>query len=254
MKFFFKPRMDMGYCPVKILYIMSSLDALMTRRNLALGTVLQAGTDAPISFRIRKIGAETATSVTVTTATNIVLVGSTTTDTIAFATYTTIGSVVDAINATGRWEAKILDSLRSQASASKLVTGAITAGTDGNGIIVWDARNDTSTNLEIGVALSGYRDFDAPKGLRVELQEISYSVDMGTAAADSLQIYKRSGATEVKIFSALSVDTTVTTINFAAGQGLISGKSGEELFVRVKDAATLADAAGNFVRLTGRIW
>lgn len=230
---------------------MASLDSIRQRVFLATGTVVQAGTDAPVAIRIRKTGDETATSVTITTATKIVLVGSITTDTVLFATYTTYGAVVDQINATGRWEAKILDALRSKASASTLLDGAITSGTDGNGVIVWDVLVDTSTALQIAVCLTTKRDFDAPKFHRVHLQEIVYVVNMGTAAADSVQIWRRRGTTETKIWTALSVDTTATTINFAAGEGKISGNTDDELIVLVKDAATLADDAGNYVRITG---
>lgn len=233
---------------------MASLDSLRVRSQLAKGTVLQVGSDTAVAIRLRYIGAGTVTSVTVTTATNIVTVTSDGgTDTFAFATYTTVGAVVDAINAEGIFEAKILDCLRAQASASTLVDGAITAGTDGNGVVIWDVKNDSSTALELGVTLSTKRDFDAPKGHRVHLTEIVYSVNMGTAAVDSMQVYKRKGTVETKLFGALSVDTTETTIRFANGEGKITVGDDEEIFVRVKDAATLADAAGNFVRITGII-
>lgn len=232
---------------------MASLDSLLVRQAAAKGTVIQAGTDGPTAIRLRKLGTETATSVTVTTATNIVLVGSTTTDTVAFATYTTYGAVVDQINATGRWEAKILDGLRSKASASTLLDGAITSSTDQNGETIWDVKQDTSTSLQIAVCLSPMRDFDAPKGHRVHLQELRYAVNMGTAAVDSVQIWKRKGTTETQLFGALSVDTTDTTISFASGQGKITGGNDEDLICLVKDAATLADATSNFVRLTGSI-
>lgn len=230
---------------------MASLDSLLTRQVAASGTVIQAGTDGPVAIRLRKIGSETATSVTVTTATNIVLVGSTTTDTVTFAANTTYGAVADAINATGRWEAKNLDGLRSKASASTLKDGAITSSTDQNGVTIWDVVQDTSTSLQIAVCLSPRRDFDAPKGHRVHLQELRYVVNMGTAAVDSVQIFKRKGTVETQLFGALSVDTTDTTINFAAGEGKISGGNDEDLICLVKDAATLADASSNFVRLTG---
>lgn len=233
---------------------MASLDSLRVREKLQSGVVLQTGTDTPVAIRLRYIGTGTVTSVTVTTATNIVTVTSDGgTDTYAFATYTTIGAVVDAINAAGIFEAKILDALRSRASASTLVDGAITAGTDENGVVSWDVLSDTSAALEIGVTLSAHRNWDAPKGHRVHLQQIVYSVNMGTAAADSFQVYKRKGTVETKIYGALSVDTTETTITFASGYGKISVGEDEEIFVRVKDAATLADAAGNFVRVVGII-
>jgi len=234
---------------------MASLDSLNIRNQLAEGVILQFGTDEPIAMRIRKASVGTVTSVTVTTATNIVLISSDGgTDTYAFATYTTIGAVADAINADGIFEAKVLDSLRSQASASTLVDGAIAAGTDANGVVVWDAFNDTSALLEIGATLSSNRDFDAPRARRVHLLQVVYSVNMGTAAADSFQVYLRRDTTETKVFGELSVDTTETTRTFDINGSLgISGKDGDEIFVRVKDAATLANAAGNFVRVYGLI-
>lgn len=232
---------------------MPSYDGLQVRHLLREGTVLSVGTDTPIAIRLRKVGSESATSVTVTTATNVVLVGSTTTDTITFATYTTYGAVVDAINATGRWEAKILDALRSKASASTLVTGAITAGTDANGVVVWDLTQDTSASLQLAVCVTGARAFDTPSARRVGIQEIKYSVNMGTAAADSFQIFRRRGKTETKVLGELSVDTTATTYSFASGLAELSGKDGDEFIVLVKDAATLADDTGNYVRVAGWI-
>jgi len=186
---------------------MSSLDSVLIRKNLASGVVLQVGSDEAVAIRLRYIGSGTVTSVTVTTATNIVMVTSDGgTDTYAFATYTTVGALVDAINADGIFEAKVLDALRSQATdGSEFVTGAITAGTDENGVVVWDVLNDSSVLLELGVTLSPHRNFDFPKGHRVHLQQLVYSVNMGTAAADSVQIYRRRGATETQVFGALSV-------------------------------------------------
>jgi hypothetical protein len=232
---------------------MASLDSLLTRKALAQGIVLQDGTDEPVALRLRYVGTGSVTSVTVTTGTNIVMVTTDGgTDTYAFGTFTTLGALADAINADGIFEAKILDDLRSSATATQYVNGAITAGTDANGVVVWDVRVDTSAALRIPVALTANRDFDQPKR-RVDLKEIVYSVNMGTAAADSVQIWRRRGTVETKIMGLLSVDTTETTIRFANGEGSITGREGDEIIVLVKDAATLADAAGNFVRVVGTI-
>lgn len=232
---------------------MGSLDSALTRQALAEGVVVSHGTDTPVVIRLRYVGTGTVTSVTTTTATNIVMITSDGgTDTYAFATYTTIGSLVDKINTDGIFEAKVLDALRSEGTASRLVDGAITAGTDANGAIVWDVKADTSTALRISAALTAHRDFDMP-ARRVHLQEITYSVNMGTAAADSVQVWLRRGTVETQLFGVLSVDTTATTITFASGQGKITGKRDDEFVVFVKDAATLADAAGNYVRITGVI-
>lgn len=233
---------------------MASLDSVLTRQALATGVTLQVGSDESVAIRLRYIGTGTVTSVTPTAATDLVLITSDGgTDTYTFATYTTVGALANAINKDGIFEAKVLDALRSQdIDATSLLGGAITAGTDGKGVVVWDVKNDSSAALELGVCLSPFRDFDAPKSHRVHLQQVVYSVNMGTAAADSFQIYKRDKAgTEVKVFGQLSVDTTETTLNLALGYGKITGDVDGELFVRVKDAATLADASGNFVRVVG---
>ena len=238
---------------------MASLDSVLVRKNLAMGVIRQWGTDGPVAFRLRYIGTGTVTSVTVTTATNIVLITSDGgTDTYTFATYTTVGAVIDAINADGIFEAKVLDCLRSLNvdATSRLLDGAITSGTDADGLTVWDAKTDTSVALEIGVCLTpsyNHGSFLAPKGHRVHLQEIIYSVNMGTAAVDSVQIWKRKKATETQLVGMLSVDTTETTIRFSNGEGVISGGEDEDLIVLVKDAATLADATGNFVRAIGSV-
>lgn len=234
---------------------MSSLDALRTRYYASEGTTLQAGTDAPVAIRLRYIGTGTVTSVTVdNTAEDFEFITSDGgTDTYTVADYATVGALADAINKDGIFEAKVLDALRSLSTDDTMVDGAITAGTDANGVRVWDIKQDTSASLQIAVALTPFRNFDAPKNRRVHLQELRYSVNMGTAAADSVQIWRRRGATETQVFGALSVDTTDTAITFASGVGKISGRDGDEFICLVKDAATLADAAGNYVRVTGII-
>ena len=233
---------------------MASLDSILTKQALASGVTLQAGSDEPVAIRLRYVGTGTVTSVTVTAATDLVAITSDGgTDTYTFSTYTTVGKLADAINKDGIFETKVLDALRSQdIDATSLLNGAITSGTDGNGVVVWDVKNDTSLSLELGVTLSPFRNFDAPKGHRVHLQQVVYAVNMGTAAVDSFQIYKRDKSNnEVKVFGQLSVDTTETTLNLALGLGKISGDVDGEVFVRVKDAATLADATSNFVRVVG---
>lgn len=238
---------------------MASLDTLQSRALAKKGIVRQVGSDEPIAFKLRYKGTGTVTSVTVdNTAEEIVTITSDGgTDTFTVAANATIGAMVDAINAAGIFEAKIMDSLRATSSDDTLVNGAVSASVDEDGTTVWNIKFDTSASLELGVTLSPAFLFGAPKGRRIHLQQIVYSVNMGTAAADSVQVYKRKatlgGGTETKLLGFLSVDTTETTITFASGQGKITLNEDEEIFTRVKDAATLADAAGNFVRVVGEI-
>lgn len=233
---------------------MPSLDFLQTRKLNGRGEILKFGTDAPVAIRLRNKAGKAVTSVTVTTGTDIALIDADGTTTSTFATDTTLAKVVSRINASANWEAKILDALLSQLSTSTLLTGAITASTDGRGNIVYDVLQDTSTALEIGACISPVRDFNAPAGHRVTIKEIKYGVNMGTAAVDSAQLYKRKGGVETKVFGELSVDTTETTVlSYLTGSDAFVGETDTEYFFRVKDAATLADATSNYVRIIGSI-
>lgn len=234
---------------------MSSLNALQVRQLAGEYKVNQVHTDTPVAIRLRYIGTGTVTSVTVTTATNIVMVTSDGgTDTYAFGTYDTIGKLVDAINADGIFEAIVLDGLRADATASQFVTGAITLSTSREGYSIWDVKVDTSAALYFAAALTPTdRLFTKPaRGHRVHAMELRYAINMGTAAADSALLYQRElNGTETTLLSMLSVDTTETSHTWASGQGRITAPDGASLIFKVKDAAALADATTNFLQIVG---
>ena len=235
---------------------MASLDSLKVKSLLAKGVIVQnSGIDTPTVFKMRYIGTGSVTSVTVTTGTNIVLVTTDgLTDTYAFATYTTIGALTDAINGDGIFEVKVLDALRSATSATRLLDGEVISVVDEDlKTTVWNVKLDTSTGLQYAVCLSPNRVFDSPKAHSVKIQEIEYAIVMGTAATDSFQIYKRNNGVETKIYSALSVKTTDTKVNWASGLAGITGTDGDEFVVIVKDAATMADLASNYIQVVGQI-
>lgn len=245
---------------------MPSLDSTLTRAYLAGGLVQQAVTDTPVVIRMRYVSTGTVTSVTVTTATNIVTVSveasGTVTKTYAFSSYATIGAVIDAINADGLFDAKILDGLRSDASASTIVTGAITSGTDANGTVIWDAKADTSALKSLTACITGNRDFGSNYKVkyqnspthRVHLQEVKYFVTLGGAGANLVNIYlRRNGNIETLLWTGTSVSATATTINWAAGMGKISGHDGDEIIARISDGTSIADAAGNFFTAAGYV-
>jgi hypothetical protein len=230
---------------------MSSLDSVLTRQALAKGVVRRVTNDAPIGLRLRYVGSGTVTSVTVVSATSIAMITSDGgTDTYAFGSLTTMGAVVDAINRDGIFEAKIVDTLRSQASANTLLAAApITAGVDDAGGVVWDAVVDTSGAATLSCVLSPTSpSWDLPKGHRVHLRSIVYYVD-NTAAQGALQIWKRKGTVETQIAGFLNVDTTETTVNFASGHGKITADADEELVVHI--AGTVINNAANAIMLIG---
>jgi hypothetical protein len=234
---------------------MSSVDGLKVRHLLRRADFNQVKTDTPVAVRIRNTANKAMTSVTVTTATNIVLIDSDGTTTLAFSTYTTIGKLVDALNATSNWEARVLDGLRADATASQFVDGAITSSLSRAGVTVWDVKVDTSAALYLAAAAHPDRDYaldkEALRSKMVKVKKLDYSVNMGTAAANSAQVWARFGATETQLIGDLSVDTTATTLFNGIGDedAFIGGRAGEEIVFKVKDAATLADATGNYVNV-----
>lgn len=235
---------------------MASRDSLEIRKLLAKGVVLQVSSDQSVALRLKYKGTGTVTSVTVVTATAVTIITSDGgTDAYDFATYTTMGALADKINADGVFECKVLDVLRSAASDNNILAAALTAtnAVDEAGNAVFDLYTDSSAFFQYGVCLSAHRGFGLPKGHRVTLSAITYVANVGTAAADSVQIWKRKDGVETQIFGQLSVDTDETTITFAVAGGVkgITSAEDEELIVIVKDAASLAD--GGFLRVMGEI-
>ena len=110
---------------------MASKDSLETRKLLAKGTVIQAGSDKSVALRLKYKGTGSVTSVTVVTATSVECITTDGgTDTYAFATYTTMGALADKINSDGIFECKVLDVLRSAGSdnnASSTVSATLTS-------------------------------------------------------------------------------------------------------------------------------
>lgn len=238
---------------------MASLNGVQTRAILAKGTVVQIEDGTGVAIRLKAMGAAGAvTSVTVTTGTNIVMVTANGgTDTYAFATYTTIGSLVDAINGDGMFEARVLDALRSHPTLSSLTDGAITLSGSG----YYDVLN-SAASLNLSVCLSPDREvgsnYKLRDGHRVSLQEIVYAITFTAGVeAGAMKIYERTpafrGNIEKQVLSLTPVDVTATTFNFAGGNGRITASEGNELVVVFSDTTGVAATAGVGVRVTGVI-
>lgn len=237
---------------------MPSLNSAWTRQILAGGYVQENRDDTPVCIRLQYVSTGSVTSVTTIAATNLITVtaetSGTTTKTYTFATYTTIGSLVDAINADGLFTATTMDALRSDSTTSSQIVGAtISSTTDGSGVTIWNLTNDTSVLKALTAAAMFSRDVytnTLNKGHRVSLQEISYYADVNAASANAVRVYIRRGTVETQVFGHVSVDATVTTISFASGNGKITGRDGDILIVRVQDATSLTDSTSNYIRAT----
>lgn len=233
---------------------------ISVRLGLARPGLANVTTDSPVALRVWNKAGNAVTSVTVTTGTGIVLIDSSGTTTITFATagQTTLAGVAATLNATANWGARILDGLGTQASASTLLDGAITSVVRPNGVRVWDVKQDTSTALQFVYCASYSREVgtaDTSLNLhRVVLNKMNYAVNMGTAAADGVRVWARKlNQADTQILSALSVDTTATTVfDYTAGGSSFSGITegeGYEYVCQIVDAATLADAASNVLQV-----
>ena len=242
---------------------MSSLDSIMTRNVAAKGTVLNVGTNGPVALRIRYKGAGTVTSVTITTAVNIVFIANGVTQTFPFAaglTLNTMGKLVAAINvgnctegAGGAlWEAKLLDTLSSYASTSQMVDGAIVSHVV-DGVTVWDALVDTDVAKYFALRLTSDRGFNnIPSGnRRVHLKEFSYYATLGGAGADKVKVYDVKGGDENLVLSQVSVSATETVTNWASGYGYLTAEEGHDIVVLLTDAVTLVNVAINHLTVSG---
>jgi hypothetical protein len=237
---------------------MGSLDAALTRKALAKHVVGSVVDDKAVAIRLRYVGTGTVTSVTTVTGTGITIITSDGgTDAYTFAVYTTVGALVDAINGDGIFEAKVLDSIRSEATDDQFVDGAISSSVFRDGGVsttVWDVLVDTSAAKYSAYRLTFDRGFEREaqkRQHRVSLQEIVYSLNVSAAEADAVRVYEIDGTTETQIFGRASVDTTETSIDFASGEGRIDAAFGNDLVVYIHDTTSITDADGNFLNAIG---
>jgi len=229
-----------------------SFNFLKERQLRKLGVVGKANIDASIAIRMQYIGSGSVTSVTTTTLTDIttvtVVAGATVTTVFDFATYGTVGALVDRINLVGEFEAKVLDSLRSKATASQFIDGAITAGTF-NDVTVWDVLVDSDAADYIAYRLCYDRGFtkSCKTRHRVHLKEIKYLINLSGATASAVGVYDCSPDTypkeEILKYSVATVDNTLTTIRWRGGKDQLTVKEGHDILVIIPDSNDLTDTA-----------
>lgn len=233
---------------------MASLDGIRTRKYLSKGVVHQVTEDTAVGIKIRYIGSGTITSVDTTTTTVVLITSDGGTDTYTFGAGTsTMGLLADAINADGIFEAKVVDTLRSQATASAFLTATLGAVADEDGLVVYKMLMDTSGAATQAAVLSPFASFQYVKGHRVHLKQIDYLIN-NTPAAATLSIYKRTihGA-ETLIYSTINVDDTLTSLSWASGQGKITSGENEELVVSFGGTVVNASSNATKIALIGEI-
>jgi hypothetical protein len=231
---------------------MPSLEQVRTRKYLKRGVVGQVGADRTELFVLQYVGTGSITSVIVTTATDITMVtvvGTTTyTDAFTWAAYTTVGLLVAAINATGRWEAKILDCLSSTATGANLAIAG-TLAIDGNG--EYHVYSDTNNALFMAYRLTYDRTFGTNNKVRashrVAIQEIDTTLTLGAIDANAFKIYECSPgdnsetypASETLVYQKTPVSGAPSTQYWASGHAEITSEDGNDLLFIVSDSISL---------------
>lgn len=227
-----------------------------TRKYLKRGVIGQVQDDLSVAFKLLYIGTGSVTSVTITTATDIELISvvGTTTYTDHFhyagpATYPTVGSLVAAINATGRWQAKVMDALSTWTiGASGLIpNGAVTADANGEYNIMADTTNSKFLAYRVTYDRTFGTNNKLRNGHRVHIQEIVTSITAGGPDANAFKIYECSPggnsmsypASENLIYQKTPSNAAATSTTWASGEGEICGHEGNDLLVVISDGASM---------------
>jgi len=231
---------------------MSSLNSLEARSLAAQTTAIRVADDESVALRIIHKGTTAITSVTCTTATNLVLVDADGTTTSTFSSDTTLGAVADTVNAANNWECKILDGLRATITSSSnfVENAAITANTL-NGELGYSLTLDNSATDDYIVRCTYDRRINSgivSKSHRIKLVKFDYNLNVNAAEAGAVRVYEWDPVrrSEDLIWSAASVDITLTTHDFSKGP--ITAKDGNDLVVFVTDATSITDSGNNFLQ------
>ena len=242
---------------------MASLESLQTSSVGAQSFTGRTVDDKSIALEIVYVAQATGDTpvVTVATATGITLADSlTTTGSLAFATYSNLGKLVDKINSYARWEARIIDGLRSTATESSvLLPDSVVSAVTAHGESVYRIFIDQSVNDEVYYRVSANRGVlkndngclktQIPQGShRVKITGISYNENINGVENSMLQVYEYNPASqsETLIWSAITVDATATTHDFTLNP-LTSGY-GCDLVVKFKDSE-ITDDIVNFLEV-----
>lgn len=242
---------------------MASLESLQTRSYAAQTMSGRTVDDKSVAIEIVHVSTNASPAVTLVSNTGITLADAGyTTGSLAFATYTNLGLLVDHINSSHNlyWNARIIDGLRSTSTASSVLipNSAITPVTQG-GETIYQAFMDQSVNdtvfYRVSIDRGVLRDDNAALktqkplgGHRVKIAGITYRANISAATLNGLRIYEYDPVTvtETQIWSAKTVDDTATTHDFSDNP--ITASEGNDLVVMLNDSA-ITDATTNFLQV-----
>jgi hypothetical protein len=240
---------------------MASLESLQTRALAAQTVSGITVDDKSIALAIVHTSSDAITSVTNIAATSLEMIDAVETVTCTYATDSdTLGKLVDRINASANWKARIIDGLRSTTTAgSRLIPDSAITAVTVNGESVYRVFIDQSVEDSVFYRVSADRgvlntDFGQLKdqvakgGHRVKIAGITYRTNISGATANGVRIYEFDAVTlaETQVWGATSVDDTKTTHDFSLNP--IAAREGNDLIVRITDSA-VSDAITNFLQV-----
>ncbi|KKL27052.1 hypothetical protein LCGC14_2389040 [marine sediment metagenome] len=230
---------------------MASLNSLQARALAAQSTAIRNVDDLSHGLRIIHTSTAAITSVTCTTATNLVLIDADGTTTSTFSGDSTLGAVADTINASSNWKCKILDGLRATASASGFVENTTVTASTEHGELGYTLHidNDSLDDYLLRCTYDRAVGVNMPLvGHRVKLVKFTYNVDVNGALAGAVRIYEWDprDRTETLIWAAASVDATETTHDFSKAP--ITAKEGNDLVILITDTTSITDSGDNFLQ------
>lgn len=171
---------------------------------------------------------------------------------VADGTYTTLGAMVDTINASPNWRAEIVDGLRADVSTAALKTLSAHTFSPVRGE-VWPLYFDTSAFLSLSYRISNRRlNWNkSQKGVVAIFKALNALVNVGSGTL-ILSIYDvdtKSGTTTLRATVA-GTDNTDLAFSLASGQGDIRSDVGHDLLVRYTMSVDLPDS-GAYLRVNG---
>lgn len=239
---------------------------ILSREGVRLNGSTSLVADQPIALAVRYIGSEASATITVVSATGITFkqgaAGAEAADTtvdgngvVEFATYTTLGAVVDQINLSPNWEAEIVDGLRADLVSSSQMLARSETTLSPVRTQVLSLFWDTSAHLSLSYAISARRNnFNATqRGKTSVFKEARALVNVGSGTL-TLNVYSvsRDRSTTNLLASFAGVDNTALTANIGGGVGDLRSAVGEDLLVRYTMSVDLPDT-GAYLNVAGYV-
>lgn len=165
---------------------------------------------------------------------------------LAFATYTTLGTLVDAINASSNWKAEIVAGLRSDSTASSrlLARSTSTFRMYQDVELKWDSSVVGGFDFALEPA-AAFASADQYAAHRVAIKRLRALVNTSDASDTNIVVYEvaRNRAASLKTITTLIAADNTEKDSGAADEAFYTAEYGNALLVRFLNATGWVDSA-----------